>query len=78
MSTVIEHTPAEANEIGLGVVASIPGHWLIAIGEYADHGEADIDIRVLGAVDEGGNDISEKVAKVIAAAVERAIEGGTL
>ena len=70
MSTIVKFVPANETEAALGMLVSTPAHWLVAIGEYADQGEADIDIRILGAVDEGGNDIGESVASFIAKAIE--------
>lgn len=78
MATIIKAVSASEQEIGLGIYATTTAHWLVSIGEYADQGDADIDIRVLAAVDEGGNDISEKVAVAVAAAVEAAIEKGSI
>ncbi|MDY7542631.1 MULTISPECIES: hypothetical protein [unclassified Cryobacterium] len=78
MSTIIKRVPSEEREIAMGITAATPDHWVVSIGEYADQGEADVDIRVLGAVDEGGNDISEHVAKLVAQSVENAISMGIL
>ena len=78
MSTIIKAVPAYENEGPMGALISTPAHWVVCIGEYADQAEGDIDIRILGAVDEGGNDISERVAVLVATAVNRGIEEGVL
>jgi len=78
MATIIKAVPASEKEVALGMFVSISEHWSVSIGEYADQGEADIDIRILGAVDEGGNDISERVAGLVANAVNLGIEQGVL
>lgn len=79
MSTVIVRKVAGAEvEIGIGVMASTPPHIVIAWGEYADQGEADGDVRVIAAMDEGGNDIAAKVAEIVANAISVAIEQGDI
>ena len=77
-NVIVSEVPGAEVEIGMGVVASTPPHFIVAWGEYADMGEADGEVRVLAAADEGGNDITEKTARVVADAISLALEVGKL
>lgn len=77
-TTIIREVPGSETEIGMGVIASTPGHYVVAWGEYAADGEADGEIRVLSAVNEDGNDVTAEAARVVARAIGEAIEGGHL
>lgn len=77
-NVIIRPVEGAEKEIGLGVIASTPPHIVVAWGEYADQGEADGEVRVIAAVDENGNDVSSRVAEVIANAVAAAISEGRI
>lgn len=76
--SIYREVPGHETEVGMGVITSTPSHWVVAWGEYAAEGEADGEIRIMAAVDERGNDITEKVAVIVADAVDVAIEEGTI
>jgi hypothetical protein len=69
MSTVIHNEPGREIEAGDALV-SLPPHTIVALGEYADQGEPDVLVRVVHAVNENGDDISDEVARKIAKALE--------
>lgn len=77
-NVIIRPVEGTEKEIGLGVFASTPPHIVVAWGEYADQGEADGEVRVMAAIDEGGDDVSSRVAEVIANAVDVAISEGSI
>lgn len=77
-NVIVRPVEGAEKEIGLGVLASTPPHIVVAWGEYADQGEADGEVRVMVAIDEGGNDVSSLVAEVIADAVAAAISEGRI
>jgi|GEM_PF-4246257 len=62
---------AEEREVG-DVIVSCASHWAVAIGEYADQGEPDILVRIVHAVNEDGDDISEAIANTVATAIKEA------
>lgn len=75
---IVRKVPGAEVELGIGVMASTPPHFVVAWGEYAADGEADGEVRVMAAVDEDGVDITEKTARVIAGAISDAIDSGKL
>lgn len=77
-TSIVREVPGHENEIGMGVIASTPPHYVVAWGEYAADGEADGEIRIMSAVDEGGNDITSLVAEVVAQAVDSALDRGAI
>lgn len=77
-NVIVRLVEGAEKEIGLGVIASTPPHIVVAWGEYADQGEADGEVRVMAAIDEGGNDVSSRVAEVIANAIDVAIAEGRI
>lgn len=75
---IVRQVKGSESEIGLGIFASIPPHVQVSWGEYADWGEADGELRVMGATDGEGNDITLKFAKFVADAIGVAIDEGNL
>lgn len=65
-NVIVRHVPGSETEVGMGVMAATPPHWLIAWGEYATDGEADGEIRVMAAISADGEDFSESIASLIA------------
>lgn len=77
-NVIVREVPGAETETGMGVIVSTPPHFVVAWGEYAADGEADGEVRVIAAVDEGGNDITEKTARLIADSITLGIESGVL
>ena len=76
--TIVREVPGDEKEIGLGVIASTPPHIVIAWGEYADQGEADGEIRIIAAVNEEGQDVTNRVARIVRDALDVALEEGEI
>lgn len=75
-NVIVRHVESAEIEIGLGVTARTPDHYVIAWGEYADQGEADGEIRVFDALDADGDPVTDRVIAAVRDVIELALQAG--
>lgn len=77
-NVILKPVHGNETEVGLGIIVSTPWHVVVAWGEYADQAEADGEVRIMTAIDADGDDITLKVAQIVADAIGYAIEDGRI